>query len=42
MECLLRLNFFRTMTRAIPFQNEWFRWENDSKVNLNRVERKAT
>ena len=37
-----KIEFFRTMTRTIPIQNEWFRWENDSKVNLNRVERKAT
>ena len=30
------------MKRTIPFENEWLRWENDMKVNLNRVEAKAT
>ena len=38
-----KIEFFeRTMKRTIPFENEWLRWENDMKVNLNRVEVKAT
>ena len=37
-----KIEFFCAMKRTMSFEIEWLRWENDTKVNLNTLEVKAT